>query len=61
MALTRYERRVKRKRTEEVMSWFVLPAILIVVYFIGATAWTSLRESIPGLADLRALQDKVRR
>ncbi len=61
MALTRYERRQKRKRTEEVMSWFVLPAIVIIVYFIGFTMWTNLRESIPGLADLRALQEKVRR
>jgi ABC-type phosphate transport system permease subunit len=58
--LTRYERRLKRKRSEEVMSWFVLPAIVVVVYFIGVVAWTNLREAIPALSDLRALQDKVR-
>lgn len=60
MSLTRYERRQKRKRQEEVLSWFVLPAILIIVYLVGATAWTNLREAMPGLADLRSLQEKVR-
>jgi ABC-type phosphate transport system permease subunit len=61
MAATRHERRIKRKRTEEVMSWFLLPAIVVVVYFIGVVAWTNLREAIPALSDLKAIQDKVRR
>ncbi len=61
MAMTRHERRIKRKRTEEVMSWFLLPAIVVVVYFIGVVAWTNLREAIPALNDLKAIQDKVRR
>ncbi|MBN9063697.1 MAG: hypothetical protein BGP06_12025 [Rhizobiales bacterium 65-9] len=59
MALTRYERRLKRKRTEEVMSWFILPVICAVVYLVGVVAWTNLREAMPSLGDLRALQDKV--
>lgn len=60
MALTRYERRLKRRRTEEIMSWFILPMICVVVYFVGVVAWTNLREAIPSLGDLRALQDKVK-
>lgn len=59
MALTRYERRLKRKRNEEIMSWFILPLICLVIYLVGVVAWTNLREAIPSLGDLRALQEKV--
>ncbi|WP_342362264.1 hypothetical protein [Terrarubrum flagellatum] len=61
MALTRYERRLRRRRHEEVMAWVVLPIIVVVVYFIGAVAYTNLRESLPSIADLKSLQEKVRR
>lgn len=61
MALTRYERRLKRRRTEELMSWVLLPMIVVVVYFVGVVAWTNLREAMPSLNDLKALQDKVKR
>lgn len=61
MALTRYERRLKRRRTEEIMSWVLLPIIVVVIYFIGVVAWTNLREVAPSLGDLKALQDKVKR
>lgn len=61
MALTRYERRQKRRRTEEIMSWVLLPMIVVVIYFVGVVAWTNLREAMPSLNDLKALQDKVKR
>lgn len=60
MALTRYERRLKRRRTEEIMSWFILPMVCVVIYFVGVVAWTNLREAMPSLGDLRSLQDKVK-
>ncbi|MET0606261.1 MAG: hypothetical protein ABWZ80_07375 [Beijerinckiaceae bacterium] len=61
MPSTRYERRQKRKRNEELISWVLLPTIIVLVYFIGVVTWQSLREAVPALNDMRTIQDKVRR
>jgi predicted negative regulator of RcsB-dependent stress response len=39
---TRRERRVQRKRTEEVMSWFLVPVILILVWLVGWQVWNAM-------------------
>jgi ABC-type phosphate transport system permease subunit len=61
MPPTRFERRQRRKRTEEIMSWILLPVIIVVVYFIGVVAWQNLREAIPALGDMRSIQERARR
>lgn len=58
---TRYERRLKRKRHEEIMAWIVLPLVLIIGWFIFTAVWDGLREAVPTLNDLRAIQEKAKR
>ncbi|MGL4496591.1 MAG: hypothetical protein ACRCXM_00240 [Beijerinckiaceae bacterium] len=57
---TRHERRLKRKRFEEMLAWPVLILVLAVGWYVGSAVWDGLREAVPTLGDLRAIQDKVR-
>lgn len=50
---TRYERRRKRKRSEEIMSWVLLPLVLIVAYVVGVSMWSVVKDQVPSLNELR--------
>lgn len=58
---SRYERRIKRKRFEELLAWPVLIFVIAVGWFVFSSVWDGLREAVPSLNDLKAIQDKVKR
>lgn len=58
---SRYERRLKRRRFEEILAIPVLIIVVAVGWFVFTSVWDGLREAVPGLNDLKAIQDKVKR
>ncbi|MGL4324615.1 MAG: hypothetical protein ACRCTD_11315 [Beijerinckiaceae bacterium] len=58
---SRYERRLKRKRFEEFLAWPVLILVIVVGWFVFSSVWDGLREAVPGLNDLKAIQEKAKR
>lgn len=58
---TRYERKLKRRRFEEILAIPVLIIVLAVGWYVFSSVWDGLREAVPGLNDLKAIQEKAKR
>jgi hypothetical protein len=39
--VTHRDRRIQRRRTEEIMSWVFVPLILIMIWIIGWMVWNA--------------------